>query len=336
MLDLGSSDSGFESQHPDMKKNPDRRAIRRFIQCVRDFYAQNKRILPWRWISDPYKIIVSEVMLQQTQVQRVLIKYDQFLKAFPDFSTLANAKPADVLRVWQGLGYNRRGLNLQRLAQAVVANKGNVPHETELLVKMPGIGKATAASVQAFLWNKPVVFLETNVRTVIIKHFFNDGSGSGKQNHNKKVGEEELFAIAALAMDEDWPHQNAREWYYALMDYGSFLKKSENHSTKAMSYRPQSTFKGSRRQVRGAILRVLTGMTKNDDGGGRKAKNSGENGFISRETLEKAVFSDVGGSFTRNNASKFKAFFEESIEALSKEGLISPSPQNKNKYGIPT
>lgn len=148
--------------------------IRAFRAAVwKYFHVSGRHNLPWRKTKDPYKILVSELMLQQTQVSRVLVKYAEFLKAFPTLESLARAPLGGVLKVWQGLGYNRRAKFLHQLAKVVVAESGGrLPRtETELL-NLPGIGKATAAAILAFAFNQPVLYLETNVRSVFLHHFF--------------------------------------------------------------------------------------------------------------------------------------------------------------------
>lgn len=203
--------------------------------------------MPWRETRDPYRIVVSEVMLQQTQVPRVLEKYGAFIKLFPTVRKLALAPLRDVLAAWQGLGYNRRALALKRLAIEVTArHDGRIPSDREALEKLPGIGPATAGSILAFAFNKPSVFIETNIRSVYIHHFFRDRAG---------VRDEELLPYVEKTLDR----KNPREWYYALMDYGVYLKsRMPNPSRKSVHYRKQSHFEGSDRQARGHVLRMLT------------------------------------------------------------------------------
>jgi len=202
--------------------------------------------MPWRETRNPYRILVSELMLQQTQVARVLEKYREFIALFPDAAALAKAPLRSVLKVWQGLGYNRRALALQQIARALVAqHKGKVPSSLDDLVRLPGIGKATASAILAFAFNQPVVFIETNVRTVFIHFFFPERDA---------VSDEEILPLVTQTLDTD----NPREWYYALMDYGTFLKKTvANAGRKSRHYHKQSPFDGSNRQVRGRIVRYL-------------------------------------------------------------------------------
>ena len=203
--------------------------------------------MPRRETRDPYKILVSEIMLQQTQVSRVLEKYGSFLKSFPTIRELAHAASGDVLRAWQGLGYNRRALLLKRCAEEVVERFGGViPQERADLESLPGIGKATAGSMRAFAFNKPDVFIETNIRSVYIHHFFGDRSD---------VIDAALVPYIAKTLDR----KNPREWYYALMDYGVYLKSiMPNPNRKSRHYTRQSRFEGSDRQIRGRALKILT------------------------------------------------------------------------------
>ena len=151
--------------------------ISEFQQMVLDYYHQHGRPMAWRDTTDPYKILVSEIMLQQTQVERVLVKYPDFLAAFPDFASLAQAPLADILTVWQGMGYNRRAISLQKCAQRVMNEyDGMLPADVDTLATFPGIGRATASSICAFAFNMPVVFIETNIRRVFIHFFFSDAA----------------------------------------------------------------------------------------------------------------------------------------------------------------
>lgn len=193
-------------------------------------------------------------MLQQTQVERVIPYYERFIKTFPTFTALAQARTKDVLLLWQGLGYNRRALNLQKLAQVVVSkHEGKLPATFEGLDALPGIGKGTAGSLSAFVFNKPVPFIETNIRRVFIHHFF---------KNRQEVCDDEILKL----VEKTLPARRAKEWYYALMDYGSHLgKKVENPNRKSAHYGRQSRFEGSNRQLRGAILRgFLNGLSETE------------------------------------------------------------------------
>ncbi|MBA3788780.1 A/G-specific adenine glycosylase [Patescibacteria group bacterium] len=221
--------------------------IRDFQRIVWKYYEKEGRHdLPWRKTTDPYKILVSEVMLQQTQVDRVKPFYKEFLKKFPTVHALAKASLGDVLKEWQGLGYNRRAKMLHEAAKQIVSEyKGKLPDSVEELESLRGVGPYTARAVATFAYNLDVVCIETNVRTVITHHFFHD---------QKEVADKDILAILAKAL----PKGNAREWYSALMDYGAHLKRSGvRNNTKSTTYTKQSTFAGSNREVRGAILRAL-------------------------------------------------------------------------------
>lgn len=147
-----------------------------FQKTIRARYHAHPRPMPWRRTRDrrdPYKILVSEIMLQQTQVAHVIPFYKNFIKKFPDFATLAQAKTADILLAWQGLGYNRRPLALQKLAREVtIKHNGRLPRIAAELIKLPGIGPYTAGAIRAFAFNEPDVFIETNIRRVFIHFFF--------------------------------------------------------------------------------------------------------------------------------------------------------------------
>lgn len=217
-----------------------------FKQIVYDYYYQHQRSFVWRQEPTPYFVFISEVMLQQTQTYRVAPKFDQFITAFPDFPALADASFAQVLQVWQGLGYNRRALYLQQAARIIAKEfSGTLPDEPTVLQELPGIGSATARSICAFAFNKPTIFIETNIRTVFI-HFFFPGQ---QQIHDKQ-----LLPLVEQTLD----YADPRQWYYALMDYGVMLKQTVgNVSRKSAHYAKQSKFEGSDRQLRAAILRLL-------------------------------------------------------------------------------
>ena len=235
-----------------ISRGPSARAISLFRGIIYDYFDREGRELAWRPSTrnkakiTPYHIVVSEIMLQQTQVPRVIVKYDEFIRAFPDFKTLAVSLLPKLLKAWQGMGYNRRALMLKKLAVEVVTKyKGKLPNDPILLEELPGIGPATAASIAAFAFNKPVVFIETNIRSVFIHFFF---------SNKKTVRDDELMPLVAQALDRD----NPARWYAALMDYGTVLKKQvRNPSRKSAHYAKQSKFEGSNRQLRGKILRLL-------------------------------------------------------------------------------
>jgi A/G-specific adenine glycosylase len=220
--------------------------INNFQQQIMRYYNDNKRSMPWRDTVDPYCILVSEFMLQQTQAERVLLKYDPFITRFPDFQTIYRAGLKDVLAAWLGLGYNRRALHLKEAAGEIISRySGKIPESSEELIRLPGIGKATAGAILAFAFNMPSVFIETNIRRVFIHFFFQD---------KKDIQDKEVMPLVEKTLD----HENPRHWYYALMDYGAMLKKQGgNPNRKSAHYSRQAPFEGSERQARGAILKYL-------------------------------------------------------------------------------
>ena len=230
--------------------------IASFQRLIYDYYNEHRRDLPWRNTDNPYHILVSEIMLQQTQVERVMEKYGLFLARFPDVVSLAKATLKEVLEVWQGLGYNRRAISLMKLAGIIVSEyQGELPADAEELMKLPGIGHATAGCLLAFAFRIPSVFIETNIRRVFIHHFFQDREG---------IHDNEIMPLVEATLDRS----NPRDWYYALMDYGSQLKKAiENPNKKSAHYTRQAPFEGSDRKIRGAVLKSLvrkTSMTEED------------------------------------------------------------------------
>jgi A/G-specific adenine glycosylase len=217
-----------------------------FQAIIWQFYADHKRFFAWRHVDDAYKVLISEVMLQQTQTHRVMSKYEQFITVFPDFYSLANANLPELLACWQGLGYNRRALYVQKIAQMVLRDfNGRLPADPAVLQTFPGLGAATAASVCVFSYDMPLPFIETNIRTVFIHEFFQGQSG---------IHDRQLMPLIQATLD----HSAPRDWFYALMDYGVMLKRLyPNPSRKSVHHHKQSKFEGSDRQVRGAVLRLL-------------------------------------------------------------------------------
>lgn len=223
----------------------------RFRRLVMQYWRRHGRHdLPWRTTSNPYRILVSEVMLQQTQVSRVIPKYRGFLRAFPTLRTLASAQPSAVLKQWQGLGYNRRALMLRQCAQAVVrSHGGQLPDDYDALCALPGIGPYTAGAVLAFAFNRPYPVIETNIRRAYLHHFF---------PRRRNVSDSDILPIVTR-------HSlfvgSPRDWYSALMDYGSWLgettPKTANPNRRSRHYVRQAAFEGSLRQLRGRILRAL-------------------------------------------------------------------------------
>jgi A/G-specific adenine glycosylase len=224
-------------------------AIRKFKTTIYRFYKNNGRgTLPWRHTNDPYHILLSEIMLQQTQIERVLHKYPLFIRKYPDFPSLSRARLRSLYTVWQGMGYNRRVLALKEIARRVVKPPydGTLPSHMDELMALPSVGQSTAGAVAAFAFHQPVVFIETNIRRVFI-HFFFQGQ--------KKVTDHEIIPLIEDTLDRKDP----RNWYYALMDYGSALRSlSVNPNIKSTKYKTQPPFEGSNRQMRGRILRLIS------------------------------------------------------------------------------
>ncbi len=221
--------------------------VKSLRKLIYSYYRKHGRGLPWRLTRNPYHVLVSEIMLQQTSVGRVAEKYEKFLAAFPDLSSLTKAPLQEVLKVWQGLGYNRRALALKQIAELVVTRfNGVLPSSPETLASFPGVGPYTASAVCAFVYSQPTVFIETNIRTVFIHFFFKD---------RRPVSDREILSLVEKTLDRS----NPREWYYALMDYGAMLKKRVgNLSQRSSYYRKQPPFQGSDRQIRGIVLKTLT------------------------------------------------------------------------------
>ncbi len=236
-----------------------------------------------------YRVLVSEIMLQQTQVERVIPFYKKFIKQFPTAKKLAAAPLSEVLKSWQGLGYNRRAKSLQEAAKSMASRKIRTIVELETL---PGVGSYTARAVAAFSYNTEVIFIETNIRTVIIHHFF---------PKRRKVSDKEIEKVLSrLRQGSGEP----REWYSALMDYGAYLKRSGiSHNAKSKKYVKQSKFAGSLREARGAILREST------------ATRFDLTSESSRSNLVAAVEQTLG----KGRRSQIR----QALEALIKEGLLN-------------
>lgn len=221
--------------------------IELFRKLIYAYFKNNRRDFPFRNEITPYNVLISEIMLQQTQTGRVAEKYLEFKEEFPDFLSLSNAPNEKLLSVWQGMGYNRRALALKQIAKTVITDfNGNLPDSVEILKTFPQIGHNTASSIVAFAYNKPSIFIETNIRRVYIYYFF---------PKRKQINDKDILPIVERTLDNN----NPREWYYALMDYGVMLKKTHPELNKRSShYRKQSPFKGSNREIRGKILKILT------------------------------------------------------------------------------
>lgn len=223
------------------------------IERIMQWYATNGRHhLPWRATRDPYTIAVSEIMLQQTQVDRVIPKFEAWMKQFPTAAALAQASTPAVLSAWQGLGYNRRALALKNMAECITTEHGGqFPQSKEELMKLPGIGPYTSVAIRAFAFHIPDVCIETNIRTVFMHLYFED--------RVEPVSDAEILPLIERALSGYEPHV----FYAALMDYGTHLKqtlgkhKRTSLHKKSARYSTQSRFAGSTRELRAAIMRTM-------------------------------------------------------------------------------
>lgn len=226
-----------------LSKDPSIEGLRALVW---DHYAARARSFPWRETRDPWLVLVSEVMLQQTQTDRIAKRYPGFIEHYPTPEALASASVEELLGDWKGLGYNRRGLNLKRAAQMIVdRHGGEVPQEDDALRSLPGVGPYTAAAVRAFAFGEPVVLIETNIRRLFLYVFF-----AGED----EVPDRPVLERIREALDESDPHA----WYYALMDLGSAMRTwVPNPNRKSKHYAVQSRFEGSDRQIRGRIIEAM-------------------------------------------------------------------------------
>lgn len=272
-----------------------------FIQKVWRAGAQYHRDFPWRYIDDPYEVLVSEIMLQQTQVTRVEKHWQRFLDLFPTLDALAAADVSLVLEAWQGLGYNRRALALKRSAEYCSEHtQGRLPEDYQSLLALPGIGPATAGGVRAFAFQKPTLYLETNVRTVFLHELFPDQDG---------VSDKQLEPLVIETCSKDDP----RGWYYALLDYGAYLKSIlPNPSRRSKHYSKQSAFEGSKRQKRAELVRIVLA-------------NPGISAEEAKQSLDE--FEREKG---RNSLDT--AFFAALIEELAAEGFFALDPETRTLH----
>lgn len=224
--------------------------IAAFRRKVLGYYRAHARAFPWRNTRNPYRILLSEIMLQQTQAERVRKYYSRFLKKFPTIPALARGSLKDVLSLWQGLGYNRRAKYLHDAAIAISKNNGQFPKDTAGLRLLPGVGPYTAAAVAVFAYGTSETLIETNIRTVYLHHFF-----PGRTS----VSDTEIIPLITETIDRGDP----RRWYYALMDYGAYLKSTlPNPSRRSAHHARHTPFKGSMRELRGAIVRALASVPR--------------------------------------------------------------------------
>jgi A/G-specific adenine glycosylase len=225
--------------------------VKRFQHEILDWYSQHQRDLPWRHTRDPYRILISEIMAQQTQISRVVIKYTQWLERFPTVVELADASVSEVLKYWSGLGYNRRALNLKKIAEKIAHDyNGIFPQDEKDLISLPGIGRYTARAILCFAFDKQIAVVDTNVRKVILTQIIHNPQGFklSDSSNNNTLSEKEFEDIAQQLL----PHGKAYEWNQALMDYSSAVLKKEK-----IPIPKQSKFIGSHRYYRSKVLKVL-------------------------------------------------------------------------------
>lgn len=254
--------------------------ILNFQKAILGNFREDGRVFPWRETRNPYKILVSEIMLQQTQTDRVISKYVDWLSAFPTIESLAMAPLSALLERWIGLGYNRRCRFLHEASRIIVAKHGGVvPRDPEELDALPGIGSYTARAISTFAFNLPNIFIETNIRAVYIFFFYPDG--------------EDIPDTALLELIQETLYtEDPRLWYYALMDYGAVLKKKTvNPNRKSRHYTTQSKFEGSHRQARGSIIRFLSVHKE------ARLNAIAQNDTVSLDRLEKAAQALVAEGF---------------------------------------
>ncbi|MFX0071467.1 MAG: helix-turn-helix domain-containing protein [Candidatus Hermodarchaeota archaeon] len=234
-----------------IKQGLDSKITRLFQEIIYSYYKQHGRNFPFRKNITPYYVLVSELMLQQTQTGIVTEKFQKFIKKFPDFKTLAEAPNSEVLKAWQGLGYNRRAIALKKISKMIIKDyDGKLPQSIEILKSFPQIGYNTACSIYTFTYNKPSNFIETNIRRVYIYFFF---------PKKRDIKDKEILPLVDKTMDKS----NPRKWFYALMDYGVMLKKTyPDLNKRSAHYRKQKPFKGSNREIRGKILKLLLENSK--------------------------------------------------------------------------
>ncbi len=278
-----------------------------------NWYRANARDLPWRRTRDPYRILVSEIMLQQTQVDRVIPKYHAFLETFPTFQALAEAPTAEVIRAWSGLGYNRRAVNLQRTAQAVVERfDGEMPHDLEQLRELPGIGPYTAGAIACFAFEQDVGFFDTNIRRVLHRVLL------GPELPMEQVTTREVQSLA----DDQVPEGHGYEWNQALMELGAIVCTArkpaclicpvQRHCAafpeiqsviaslpKGVRKKKEAPFTGSMRYFRGRVIEALRGL---DDG----------------QSLD---LTELGPQVRDDFSPEHVVWLREIVEGLSRDGL---------------
>jgi len=215
-------------------------SIKRFQKKIFLFYKKNKRDLPWRKTTDPYKILLSEIMLQQTQVKRVVVYYEKWIARWFTIHAFASAALPEVLQMWMGLGYNTRAINLHNTAKKIVdIFDGDVLRAMQQYKELPGIGKYTSQAVQIFSTNADLITVDTNIRRIFISEF----------DLPENISERDLWILAEQCL----PVGKSRDWHNALMDYGALRLTA--HKTGIRPTTRQTQFEGSNRQIRAQILR---------------------------------------------------------------------------------
>jgi A/G-specific adenine glycosylase len=214
----------------------------KFQKKILQFYQDHKRNLPWRKTTDPYNILLSEFMLQQTQVSRVIDYYIHWVDNWPTIERLAKEEYKNVLHAWMGLGYNRRAMYIHNTAKVIVDEfNGDVLTAVKHYEKLPGIGLYTSKAIQIFADNADIATVDTNIRRIFISEFGLD----------EAISDKDLFTLAKQCI----PQGKSRDWHNALMDYGALYLTSRKTGIKPKTQ--QSSFQGSDRQIRGKILRLL-------------------------------------------------------------------------------
>jgi len=268
----------------------------KFIQIVLDYYRQfGRHDLPWRKNQTPYRVVVSEIMLQQTQAPRVVMYFNEWTRHFPNWKALAGASRKDVLLAWKGLGYNSRAIRLHELAK-IISNKyqGRLPMEYQKLCSLPGVGPYTAGAIRAFAWDEWTPIIETNIRRVFIHHFFRS---------KEEVSDKEIMKVIMKVGIPESP----RQWYEALMDYGAHLPKQtkNNPNRQSRHYTKQSAFRGSRRELRGKILKIMLDSA-------------------SKKVSKQKVMEMVNKNYSLNVE---RDFLEEVLAGMERDGILLVHPK---------
>ncbi|NTU58207.1 MAG: Fe-S cluster assembly protein HesB [Chlorobiaceae bacterium] len=217
-------------------------SVEAFREKIFEFYRHKGRVFPWRLTRDRYAVMVSEIMLQQTQADRVVPRFTAWMERFPDVSALAAASLRDVLQLWSGLGYNARGQRLHRAAAIIVEEYGGrVPSDPSILIRLPGLGPYSSRSIPIFADNFDMATVDTNIRRVLI--------------HELRLPESITPAGMLQVAGDILPKGRSRDWHNALMDFGALELTSRKTGIAPLTR--QSRFKGSRRWYRGELLREL-------------------------------------------------------------------------------